>query len=123
MVYLFVGAGPPCVADTTADLRNVFTYMPSPRYPVEAWERRSDGFRRIEGITVCRVTLDAKGVVSGVRIVKSFGNKYLDAASTTALRDWRAKPGRPGRYFNIPINFSRGSAVPVPLSEIGLPGP
>lgn len=125
VVYLFVVAGSHCVADTTADLRTVFTFMPPPRYPMEAYERRSDGFRRIEGTTGCRVTLDANGAVSGVQIIKSSGNKYLDAASTEALRHWRAKPGRPGRYFNIPIIFrmNPNPPHPRPLNEIGSPGP
>jgi TonB family protein len=104
-VYLFVGTQPHCVADTTTDLRNVFTFMPPPRWPMEAYERRSNGDRRIEGTTVCRVTLDASGAVRDVQIIKSSGNKYLDVASTTALREWSAKPGRPGRYFDIPIIF------------------
>lgn len=90
-------AGPLCLADTTADLRNVFTYMPSPEYP-----RRY----RIEGITVCRVYLDAQRAVTSVRIIKSSGEKTLDAASTEALRRWRGRPGRAGRFFNIPINFT-----------------
>ena len=126
VVYLFVGARSHCVADSTEDLRHVFTFMPSPPYPMEAYERRSNGFRRIEGTTVCRVTLDANGVVSGVRIIKSSGNKFLDAASTTALRNWRAKSGRAGRFFDIPIRFMLNPTPPharVPLSEIGLPGP
>jgi TonB family protein len=126
VVYLFVGSGPPGVADTTADLRTVFTLMPSPRYPMEAYERVSHGFQRIEGTTVYRVTLDAKGRVSGVQIIKSSRNKYLDAASTEALRNWRAKSGRPNRFFDIPIRFTTSSNPRhplVPLSEIGLPGP
>jgi protein TonB len=91
-------AGPPCVADTTADLRNVFTFMPSPEYP-----RRY----HIEGTVLLRVSLDAQGAVTGVQILKSSGDKTLDFASTEALRHWRARPGRPGRFFDIPTNFTR----------------
>src|SRR6266404_4128146 len=85
VLYSLVCAGPLCVADTTADLRNVFTYMPTPRYPLEASERWSNGWRPIEGITVCRVSLDASGAVTAVQIIKSSGNKALDFASTEAF--------------------------------------
>lgn len=109
---LLVGAGPLCVADTTKDLRDVFTHMPPPQYPPEASWRSSNGWRLIEGRTVCRVSLDAKGAVTGVRIIKSSGDKTLDAASTEALRRWRGRPGRAGRFFDIPINF-QGRALPA----------
>lgn len=108
VICLLAGARPPCVAGTTADLLPIFTYKPLPRYPMDAWERRSNGSRRIEGVTVCRIYLDAKGVVTKVEVVKSSGSKILDAASTEALRNWRAKPGRPGR-FTVPICFEQGS--------------
>ncbi len=119
MLYLLVCAGTLCVADTTADLRSVFTFMPSPQYPPEAWWRASDGWRRIEGITVCCVSLDAKGAVTGVQIIKSSGNKALDFASTEALRHWRARLGRPGRFFDIPINFTSNHSPQAPGSNQG----
>jgi len=34
----------------------------------------------------------------------------LIATSTEALRQWRARPGKAGRFFDIPINFTSGSA-------------
>ena len=37
-------------ADTTTNLHSVFTFMPTPRYPLDAYERRSDGWRPIEGV-------------------------------------------------------------------------
>lgn len=110
---LLVCASPLCVADTTKDLRHVFSFMPLPQYPPEASWRSSTGWRVIEGITVCRVSLDAQGAVTGVRIIKSSGNKTLDAASTEALRRWRGRPGRAGRFFDIPINFQR----PLPAKD------
>jgi TonB family protein len=109
---LLVCASPPCVADTTKDLRDVFTHMPLPQYPPEASWRSSNGWRLIEGRTICRVSLHAQGAVTEVRIIKSSGNKTLDAASTGALRRWRGRPGRSGRFFDIPINF-QGRALPA----------
>jgi TonB family protein len=111
------------LADTLNRLSDVFTYMPTPRYPSDAWWRSGSGWRRIEGRTVCRVTLKADGTVAEVEIADSSGSKILDHASVEALRVWRAKPGRAGRYYNIPINFNgRASApeLPVPNDGLGL---
>ena len=119
MLCSLVCAGPLCVADTTADLRNVFTYMPPPQYPPEASVLRSTGWRRIEGITVCRVSLDAKGAVTAVQTIKSSGNKALDFAATEAFRKWRARPGRSGRFFDIPVNFSAESHSPQLPGHLG----
>jgi|GEM_PF-2775929 len=122
MLYSLVCAGPLCVADTTADLRNVFTYMPPPQYPPEASERRSNGWRRIEGRTVCRVSLDARGGVTAVRVIESSGNKALDSAATEAFRSWRARPGRSGRFFDIPVKFlaeSHSPQLPGNLGNLG----
>src|SRR5438477_1491310 len=107
-------------ADTTTDLRTVFTFMPLPRYPLEAYERRSDGWRPIEGVAVVRVTLDANGKVATVQVIKSSGNKALDAVSTEALRQWRARPGKAGRFFDIPVNFNRGGSSTSSQSGDGL---
>lgn len=120
VAYLSAWAGLPGAAGPTPTLREIFTYMPPPRYPMEAWERRSNGSRRIEGVTVCRLHLDAKGSVTAVRVVKSSGSKALDAASTEALQHWRAKPGQSGRFFDIPIRFAAGSAKPMTFNGLGL---
>ncbi len=120
LVYLFAWAELPCLAGPAPLARDIFVDMPSPRYPMEAGERRSDGWRLAEGVTVCRLYLDAKGAVTNVRIIKSSGNKYLDAAGMEALRQWRAKPGPPGRSFNVPINFERDSPKPPIIDGLGM---
>jgi TonB family protein len=102
---------PTAPADTLNQLSDVFTYMPPPRYPVDAWLRTSTGSRRIEGRAVCRVTLNADGTVARVEIADTSGSKILDHASVEALREWRAKPGRAGRYYNIPIKFRGGGST------------
>jgi|SRR5882724_8897624 len=121
LVLLVIVATAP--ADTLNRLSDVFTYMPPPRYPADAWVRTSTGSRRIEGRAICRVTLNADGTVARVEIADTSGSKILDHASVEALRQWRAKPGRAGRYYNIPIKFNgRGSApeLPVPNDGLGL---
>jgi protein TonB len=120
VVYLCANAGLPCSAGVTTPVRGAFTYMPLPRYPMEAWEWRSNGSRRIEGRTVCRLHLDAKGAVTGVQVVKSSGSKALDAASRETLQYWRAKPGRPGRFVDVPINFVADSARSLIFNGLGL---
>ena len=109
-----------CSADTTTNLHSVFTFMPTPRYPLDAYERRSDGWRPIEGVAVVRVTLDANGKVAALQVIKSSGNKALDAVSTEALRQWRARPGKAGRFFDIPVNFNRGGSSTSSQSGDGL---
>lgn len=118
VVYLIASAGPPDAAGRPA--REVFTYMPLPRYPMDAWERYSNGSRRIEGKTICRLHLDAKGAVTRVEVVKSSGSAALDDASTRGLRIWRAKPGRPGRFVDVPVRFVRGSPRSMIFDGIGL---
>ncbi|MEY2562238.1 MAG: periplasmic protein TonB [Verrucomicrobiota bacterium] len=109
MLLIIVATAP---ADTLKRLSDVFTYMPPPRYPIDAWVRTSTGSRRIEGRAVCRVTLNADGTVARVELADTSGSKILDHASVEALREWRARPGRPGPFYNIPINFTgRGSTL------------
>jgi TonB family protein len=109
LVLLVIVATAP--ADTLNRLSDVFTYMPPPRYPADAWVRTSTGSRRIEGRALCRVTLNADGTVARVEIADTSGSKILDHASVTALREWRARPGRPGRFYNIPISFNGGGST------------
>jgi TonB family protein len=109
LICLSALLAPLCIADTTTNLHNVFIFMPTPRYPLDASERRSDGWRRIEGVTVVRMTLDANGKVAAVQVMKSSGNKSLDVASTEALRQWRARPGKAGRFFDVPVKFAKTS--------------
>ena len=110
-------------ADTLSRLSDVFTYMPAPRYPVDAWVRTSTGSKRVEGRVICRATLNGDGIVAHVEITKSSGSKILDHAATEALGRWRAKQGRPGRFYDIPITFNgRDSTpeLPVPNDGLGL---
>src|SRR3954453_7058763 len=107
VVFILASAG----ADTLDRLSDVFTRMPAPRYPTDASWRSSKGWRTIEGTAICRVTLRSDGTVAEVEIVKSSGSKKLDFASVTALREWRAKPGRSGRFYNIPIKFGSGRST------------
>jgi TonB family protein len=97
-------------ADTLDRLSDVFNYMPTPRYPIDAFWRSSNGWRPAEG-TALRVTLNADGTVARVEVADSSGNKKLDRASVEALREWRAKPGRAGRYYNIPVKFHGGGST------------
>ena len=110
-------------ADTFSRLSDVFTYMPSPRYPVDAWVRTSTGSKRVEGRVICRVTLNGDGAVARVDVTKSSGSKILDHAATEALGQWRAKPGRPGRFYDIPVRFNGRDSTPespVPKDGLGL---
>ena len=65
------------------------------------------------------MTLDANGKVVAVQVIKSSGNKLLDAASTEGLRQWRARPGKAGRFFDVPVRFAKTSP-PKSQSSDGL---
>jgi TonB family protein len=98
-------------ADTLHRLSDVFIHMPAPRYPIDAYWRSSNGWKPVEGRAICRVTLKADGTIARVEVADSSGSKKLDQASVAALREWRAKPGRPGRFYNIPIKFGSGGST------------
>ena len=109
------------VSDTPMRIhaRDLFVYMPLPKYPEEAREFRHGGSRLAQGTAVCRLNLDPKGAVTSVQVVKSAGNKFLDAAATETLRKWRAKRGAPVRSVEIPIVFERGSTKSPPFDGLG----
>jgi periplasmic protein TonB len=76
---------------------------PAPTYPREALARR------LEGVVLVQVTVDAGGEVTQVRLARTSGVGSLDEAALTAVRQWRFLPARhpntPPRRVNIPIEF------------------
>jgi periplasmic protein TonB len=79
-------------------VKTVFVTTPRPDYPYEA--RRS----KIEGRGLLRMSVDESGKVTGGKILKSTGNRYLDHAGLAAFRHWRAKPGN-RREVDMPLTF------------------
>jgi TonB family protein len=74
---------------------------------------------RITGSGILRLSLNERGKVTAVKIVKSTGNKELDDEGVRTMSRWRAKPGPP-REINVPLNFSLGdgkSAGPTPTPQ------
>lgn len=61
-----------------------------PRYPRRARQRG------IEGELLLRVTVNAKGRSSGIKVLESSGHDVLDRAAVEALKNWRFQPGRRG---------------------------
>lgn len=77
-------------------------YMPSPRYPMSALRRQS------EGKVILSVTVTPEGDVTSVTVGRSSGDIDLDRAAEDAVRGWRfaAADNRPSRYTaDLPINF------------------
>jgi periplasmic protein TonB len=73
---------------------------PAPMYPLEC---RARG---ITGSGVVLATVDERtGAVIGARMLKSTGNRLLDASALEALSRWRFKPGTVSQV-KIPINFT-----------------
>lgn len=76
---------------------------PAPTYPREALARR------LEGVVLLQVEVDAAGEVTDVKLVRTSGVRSLDDAALAAVRQWRFLPARnpdtPPRRVNIPIEF------------------
>ena len=78
----------------------VATYTPQPVYRPE-WAKQG-----LSGKGVVLVTIDPKtGVVAGVRMLQSTGNKLLDGAALEAYSKWRFKPGSVSQV-KMPIEFA-----------------
>jgi periplasmic protein TonB len=75
-------------------------YAPRPEYPYEA---RS---MHITGSGVFVLGLNAQGMASGYKIVRSTGSPILDNAALASLRRWRFKPGAPMRLVVVPVAFT-----------------
>jgi TonB family protein len=76
-------------------------YTPQPVYRPE-WAKQG-----LKGKGVALVTIDQQtGVVSGVRMLQSTGNKLLDGAALEAYSQWRFQPGT-GSQVKIPIEFAQ----------------
>ena len=75
-------------------------HAPAPMYPFECRARGITG----SGIVLAIVD-KRTGVVVGARMLKSTGNRLLDASALEALSRWRFKPDTVSQV-KIPINFT-----------------
>ena len=83
---------------SSAELAVMFISREKPSYPVEL--RR----RRITGSGMFRLYIDEQGRVTKIGILKSTGNKELDASAMRAMIHWRARPGSK-REVDQPCTF------------------
>jgi protein TonB len=70
---------------------------------------------RIEGRVLLEATIDERGVITGLRVLRS--QPLLDGAAIAAVRQWRYTPtllnGVPVRVLlTITVNFTLGDRVP-----------
>ncbi len=82
------------------------------RYPPTASRRRA------EGTVILHLLPSDDGTVDQIRIKQSSGHEDLDAAATTAVRDWRfAVPRVDGKalreWITVPISFALTGSAPV----------
>ena len=75
-------------------------HAPRPDYPYEARRQHATG----SGIAILNVD-PATGYVVSVEMRQSTGNKLLDAATVSAFRRWRFKPGTVS-IVRTPITFT-----------------
>ncbi len=79
-----------------------------PDYPYSA---RRDG---VQGSVDLEVTVSAKGVVTGVSVVRSEPSKVFDNAALTAVRKWKYDPeyvdGLPSEaHLKVHLEFKPGA--------------
>lgn len=77
---------------------------PAPAYPPAARARR------LAGIVLLRVSVDAGGHVEAVAVKRSSGHTLLDDAAVRAVRAWEFQPARIGRQavaaqVEVPVRF------------------
>jgi len=75
-----------------------------PGYPLEAVRRK------LEGVVVLRLRINAVGKVESVEVIESSGHRVLDQAAIDAVAQWEGKPakrwGRPIESIErLPIRF------------------
>ena len=80
-------------------VRQLAIATPKPVYPESARQRR------ITGSGIFKLDVSVKtGQLKSVKIVRSTGNRALDAAAVWALLQWRFKPGVACVY--VPVSFT-----------------
>lgn len=80
-------------------------YQVKPRYP-EAARRQG-----VEGTTLLKVHVSARGLVDDVRVERSAGSSDLDLAAMEAVQQWRFEPAKQGQravavWVMLPVRFS-----------------
>ena len=89
----------------------IFTYQPAPTRPIEVRGLRDEG--------LVRLSINERGAVTVVKIMRSTGNRNFDTDAAEAFRRWRAIPG-PAREIDLPLTaVTTGKKAPVriPLTE------
>jgi protein TonB len=79
-------------------------YQVMPRYP-EAAKRRG-----IEGTTLLKIHVSARGLVEDVLVERSAGHQELDLAAAEAVKRWRFEPAKRGTqpvavWVMLPVRF------------------
>lgn len=97
-------AGAPTRDGLTAFARPRGGYQARPAYPETA--RRAG----VEGVTVLRFEVLARGQVGAVLVERSAGHQDLDRAAVEAVRRWRFEPARRGSqpvavWVTLPVRF------------------
>lgn len=73
-------------------------YAPAPAFPPQASQPGISGSGRF------RITFDARGNATNVQVIQSTRNALFDQSAVTALRQWRAAPGRES-MVTVPVTF------------------
>ena len=93
------------LADAKPEGKAVAIYTVAPKY----------GRGLPEGRGWFKLTLDSRGQVLSVAVLKSTGHRVLDASAIAALRQWRFRPV-PENYVTMPVEFrQRGKSASMRL--------
>jgi TonB family protein len=106
-------AAPDKLRHTVEDWRQIRARLieyPKPDYPAVLQQVR------YTGSGIFRIYFDARGEVTGIRILKSTGHRELDIETLKGLGRWRAKPGHKWE-LDMPVTFIMGGRSYTPIHK------
>jgi TonB family protein len=90
---------------------SIFTYQPAPTSPIET--------RGLRGNGLARLSVNQRGAITSVAIMRSTGNRRFDAEAVDTFRRWRARPGS-AREVDLPLTAVMSGKRPpvrIPLMQ------
>lgn len=98
------GLATPPPRPSVSDFKTIFISMPPPASPLDA-RNISEG--------MARLSVNERGIVTAVKILRSTGRAQFDSEAADTFRRWRANPG-PAREVDVTLtSVLAGKPIPV----------